>query len=38
MLHSYKIKFSHPRTGKKLLFEVEPPKEFKEKLEELRNM
>ena len=37
MLHSKSIKFNHPRTGKELYFEVEPPKEFLEKLEELRN-
>lgn len=35
MLHSKSIKFNHPRTNKELYFEVEPPKEFKEKLEEL---
>lgn len=37
MLHSKSIKLNHPRTGKELFFEVEPPKEFKEKLEKLRN-
>ena len=37
MLHSKSIKFNHPRTGKEIYFEVEPPKEFKEKLEELEN-
>ncbi|MBE6157456.1 MAG: RluA family pseudouridine synthase [Firmicutes bacterium] len=37
MLHSKSIKFNHPRTGKELSFEVEPPKEFLEKLESLRN-
>lgn len=36
MLHSTSIKFSHPRTGKELFFEVEPPKEFQDKLKELR--
>lgn len=36
MLHSKSIKFKHPRTGKELYFEVEPPKEFMDKLEELR--
>ena len=35
MLHSKSIKLNHPRTGKELFFEIEPPKEFKEKLEEL---
>lgn len=37
MLHSKSIKLIHPRTGKELFFEVEPPQEFKDKLEELRN-
>ena len=37
MLHSKSIKFKHPRTSKELSFEVEPPKEFLEKLESLRN-
>ena len=36
MLHSYSIKLKHPRTGKELAFTVEPPKEFNDKLEELR--
>ena len=36
MLHSYSIKLNHPRTGKELNFQVDAPKEFKEKLEELR--
>ena len=38
MLHSYSIRFPHPRSGKKLFFTVDAPKEFQEKLEELRNM
>ncbi len=38
MLHSYSIQLKHPRSGKDLSFEVEAPKEFQEKLEELRNM
>lgn len=37
MLHSYSIKFKHPRTGKEIKYEVDPPKEFKEKLELLRS-
>lgn len=37
MLHSKSIKLIHPRTGKELFFEVEPPQEFKEKLDKLRN-
>ena len=37
MLHSYRIKFNHPRTGKELSFRVDPPKEFMDKLEELRS-
>lgn len=36
MLHSYSIKFNHPRTGKELSFRVDPPKEFMDKLDELR--
>lgn len=37
MLHSYSIKLNHPRTGKELFYTIDPPKEFKDKLEELRN-
>ena len=37
MLHSYSIRFLHPRTGKELFFTSDPPLEFQEKLEELRN-
>ena len=37
MLHSYSISFKHPRTGKLLQYQVEAPKEFLEKIEELRN-
>ena len=37
MLHSYSIKFKHPRTGKEIKYEVEPPKEFLDKLESLRS-
>ena len=37
MLHSYSIKFNHPRTGKELFYTVEAPEEFRNKLEELRN-
>jgi len=36
MLHSYSIRFQHPRTGKELFFTVEAPKEFQEQLEDLR--
>ena len=36
MLHSKSIKFKHPRTNKELFFEVDPPKEFMKKLENLR--
>ncbi len=36
MLHSYSIKFVHPRTGVLLSYEIEAPREFREKLEELR--
>ena len=37
MLHSYSIKLNHPRTGELLKYTVDAPKEFNEKLEELRN-
>lgn len=37
MLHSYSIKFKHPRNGKELTFQVDVPKEFEDKLSELRN-
>ena len=36
MLHSKSIKFKHPTTGKEMFFEVDPPKEFLEKIEKLR--
>ena len=36
MLHSYSIKLKHPRTGKELSYTIDPPVEFKEKLELLR--
>ena len=38
MLHSYSIKFKHPRTGKELYYTVEAPKEFNDKLKELREV
>jgi len=38
MLHSYSIRFLHPRTCKELFFEVEPPHEFLEKIEDLKNV
>ena len=38
MLHSYSIKLNHPRTGKELFYTIEPPKEFQDKLKELRDM
>ena len=37
MLHSYSIKFKHPRTGKLLFFEIDAPFEFLEKLDKLRD-
>lgn len=37
MLHSKSIKFKHPVTGEELFFEVEPPREFLDVLEKLRN-
>ena len=36
MLHSYYISFKHPRTGKEITYEVDAPKEFNDKLNELR--
>lgn len=36
MLHSTSIKFNHPRTGKELFFKADPPLEFMQKLNELR--
>lgn len=36
MLHSKSIRFNHPRTNKELYFEQEVPKEFKDKLQILR--
>lgn len=36
MLHSYSIKFNHPRTGKELFYTIDAPVEFQNKLEELR--
>ena len=37
MLHSKSIRFLHPITHKEIYYEVEVPKEFKEKLESIRN-
>ena len=37
LLHSHKIKFYHPRTGKLLEFEVQPPKEFMDILKKVVN-
>ncbi len=36
MLHSKSIRFKQPRTNKELYFEQEPPKEFQDKLNKLR--
>ena len=36
MLHSYSIKFNHPRTGKELFYTIEAPKEFNDKINELK--
>lgn len=38
MLHSKSIEFIHPMTGEHLYFEVDPPQEFLDKLEELSNI
>lgn len=37
LLHSYKIHFPHPRTGKILEFQVEPPEEFLTILHDITN-
>lgn len=37
LLHSYKIHFPHPRTGKILEFQVEPPEEFLNILHDITN-
>ena len=37
-LHAKSLGFIHPTTKEEMIFEVEPPKEFLEKLEELRNL
>ena len=36
MLHSYSIKLKHPRTNKELFYTIDVPKEFQEKINELR--
>ena len=36
MLHSYSIKLKHPRTGEELSYQVDPPKEFKDRLETIK--
>ena len=36
MLHSYSIKLKHPRTGKELSYQVDLPKEFKDRLETIK--
>lgn len=36
MLHAYTLDFTHPRTGERLHFVAEPPKEFQNALEKLR--
>ena len=36
MLHSYHIRFIHPKTGKEMEFEVEAPQEFQDTLKLLR--
>ncbi|MCI6509223.1 MAG: RluA family pseudouridine synthase, partial [Bacilli bacterium] len=37
-LHAKKIGFIHPRTKEYMEFEVDLPKEFKDKIEELKEM
>ena len=36
MLHAHTLAFDHPRTGVRLFFQAEPPKEFKDALRKLR--
>ena len=36
MLHSYSIRFNHPRDGREIFYTINPPIEFENKLEELR--
>jgi len=36
MLHSYSIRFNHPRDGREIFYIINPPVEFENKLEELR--
>ena len=36
MLHSYSIRFNHPRNGREIFYTINPPVEFENKLEELR--
>ena len=38
MLHSYSIKFNHPRSGVELFFTVNPPIEFQKKVDDLKSM
>ena len=37
-LHAYTLGFTHPKTKERLEFKVDPPVEFTNKLEELRNL
>ena len=37
MLHSYSIRFKHPRTGRELFYTIDVPNDFDKKLKELRN-
>ena len=36
MLHAHTLAFDHPRTGERLFFQAEPPKEFEDALRKLR--
>ena len=36
MLHARTLGFTHPRTGARVVFEREPPADFREMLERLR--
>lgn len=38
LLHAYRLDFDHPRTGKRLRFERQPPEDFQRVLEGLREL
>ncbi len=38
MLHAAELGFDHPSTGRQMMFRSEPPQDFRDKLEELRQL